>query len=341
MIIYTLKDYLKIYKLIKRNTYKLREDEEKYITKEKSNHNKHDKIFRDILNDKKEVTKIINTYIKPKTKLNMQDLEKYETRYITKTYEEKETDIVYKIKGKEIFFLIEHQTKVDKKMAYRILEYSMEIIRGRIKNIKGQIEKAGIPTVIPIVIYTGEKLWNAKQEITEMKVKFETIKKVETITGYNLIDIRDKEKAIRDDLFISKISIIERLKNTDEIIETIEQIYNNLNRKEDKKKLLEIIDYLLEDEINKKTLERLKEKIIKEKEGGIEMMHAKEVLRRDRLKAIKDGENRGKKEEKLSIAKKLLEEKIDVIFIEKVTGLTKEEIEKANYINDNINKANK
>ena len=337
MIIYTQKDYLKIYKLIKINTYKLREDEERYVIQEKSNHNKHDKIFRDILNDKKEVTKIINTYIKPKTKLNMQDLEKYETRYITKIYEERLADIVYKIKGKEIFFLIEHQTKIDKKMAYRILEYSMEIIRGRIKNIKGQIEKAGIPTVIPIVIYTGEKLWNAKQEITEMKVKFETIKKVETITGYNLIDIRDKEKAIRDDLFISKISIIERLKNTDEIIETIEQIYNNLNKKEDKKKLLEIIDYLLEDEINKETLKKLKEKIIKE--GGIEMMHAKEVLRRDRLKEIKDGENRGlargiiegkregKIEERLIIAKKMLEEKIDVIFIAKVTGLTKKEIE--------------
>ena len=333
MIIYTLKDYLKIYKLIKINTYKLREDEERYVIQEKSNHNKHDKIFRDILNDKKEVTKIINTYIKPKTKLNMQDLEKYETRYITKIYEERLADIVYKIKGKEIFFLIEHQTKVDKKMAYRILEYSMEIIRGRIKNIKGQIEKAGIPTVIPIVIYTGEKLWNAKQEITEMKVKFETIKKVETITGYNLIDIRNKEKAIKDDLFISKISIIERLKNTDEIIETIEQIYNNLNKKEDKKKLLEIIDYLLEDEINKETLKKLKEKIIKE--GGIEMMHAKEVLRRDRLKEIKEGENRGlargiiegKIEERLIIAKKMLEEKIDVIFIAKVTGLTKKEIE--------------
>ena len=337
MIIYTQKDYLKIYKLIKINTYKLREDEERYVIQEKSNHNKHDKIFRDILNDKKEVTKIINTYIKSKTKLNMQDLEKYETRYITKTYVEKETDIVYKIKGKEIFFLIEHQTKVDKKMAYRILEYSMEIIRGRIKNIKGQIERAGLPTVIPIVIYTGEKLWNAKQEIREIQVEFETIKKVKTITGYNLIDIRDKEKAIKDNLFISKISIIERLKNTDEIIETIEQIYNNLNKKEDKKKLLEIIDYLLEDEINKETLKKLKEKIIKE--GGIEMMHAKEVLRRDRLKEIKDGENRGlargiiegkregKIEERLIIAKKMLEEKIDVIFIAKVTGLTKKEIE--------------
>ena len=85
-------------------------------------------------------------------------------------------------------------------------------------------------------------------------------------------------------------------------------------------------------------------------------MHAKEVLRRDRLKAIKDGENRGLargiiegkkegikegrmegkkegikegiKEGKLSIAKKMLEENIDIIFIAKVTGLSRREIEK-------------
>ena len=70
------------------------------------------------------------------------------------------------------------------------------------------------------------------------------------------------------------------------------------------------------------------------------MMHAKEVLRRDRLKAIKDGENRGLargiiegkkegiKEGKLSIAKKMLEEKLDIDFIAKVTGLSRSEIEK-------------
>ena len=243
MIIYTLKDYLKIYKLLETNIYVLRENEESYMTK--SSHNKHDKIFRGILADKKEVSKIINTYLKPKTKIYQNDLERYETKYITKIYEERLADIVYKIKGKEIFFLIEHQTKVDKNMAYRILEYSMEIIRGRIKNIKGKIEKVGIPRVVPIVIYTGEKIWNAEQEISGIQVEFESIEKVEAITGYNLIDIRDREKAIKDDLFISKISIIERMKNTEEIMETIEEIYENLNKKEKKKQFLEIVDYLL------------------------------------------------------------------------------------------------
>ena len=329
MIIYTLKDYLKIYKLLETNIYVLRENEESYMTK--SSHNKHDKIFRGILADKKEVSKIINTYLKPKTKIYQNDLERYETKYITKIYEERLADIVYKIKGKEIFFLIEHQTKVDKNMAYRILEYSMEIIRGRIKNIKGKIEKVGIPRVVPIVIYTGEKVWNAEQEISEIQVEFESIEKVEAITGYNLIDIRDREKAIKDDLFISKISIIERMKNTEEIMETIEEIYENLNKKEKKKQFLEIVDYLLEDEMSKKSLEKLKERYIKEEKGGDKMMHAKEVLRRDRLREIKKGRMEGKTEgmleEKINIAKKMLEEKLDIDFIIKITGLTKEQID--------------
>ena len=84
MIIYTLKDYIKIYKLLETNIYVLRENEENYITK--SSHNKHDKIFRGILADKKEVSKIINTYLKPKTKIHQNDLERYETKYITKIY---------------------------------------------------------------------------------------------------------------------------------------------------------------------------------------------------------------------------------------------------------------
>ena len=52
------------------------------------------------------------------------------------------------------------------------------------------------------------------------------------------------------------------------------------------------------------------------------MMHAKEVLRRDRLNAIK----KGRMEVQLSIAKKMLEEKVDIDFIIRMTGLTKEQI---------------
>ena len=71
-----------------------------YEIKEK--HQKHDKIIRDILNDKEEVVKIINKYIKPKEKLKKEEIEKYETSYITKNFQNKEADIVI-VAGKKEF----------------------------------------------------------------------------------------------------------------------------------------------------------------------------------------------------------------------------------------------
>ena len=50
--------------------------------------------------------------MKPKEELTEEMIEKYDTKFITSIYEKREADIVYKLKGKEVFFLIEHQTKV-------------------------------------------------------------------------------------------------------------------------------------------------------------------------------------------------------------------------------------
>ena len=44
-------------------------------------------------------------------------------------------------------------------------------------------------------------------------------------------------------------------------------------------------------------------------------------------KGVKQGIEQGKKEEQIKIAKKLLEQNIDINIISKVTGLTTEEIE--------------
>ena len=92
----------------------------------------HDKLFRDLLNNKEEMKDFLNKYLK--LEINLEDLEKYNSSFITNKYQNKESDIVYKLKNKNIFFLIEHQSKVDKTMLLRLMEYSVEIIRGEIEN---------------------------------------------------------------------------------------------------------------------------------------------------------------------------------------------------------------
>lgn len=83
----------------------------------------HDKIFKDLFTNKKETALFINKYLGlkgTKNEIKEKDLQKCDTEYITKEKEKLELDILYKLKEKEIYFLIEHQSTVDFSMAERI-----------------------------------------------------------------------------------------------------------------------------------------------------------------------------------------------------------------------------
>ena len=106
-------------------------DESRLLVLDRKSQTYEDKIFRDILQDKAEMTEFIRNFVQPNIK---DELEQYKENYITKEYKYKQADVVYKVKGKEIYYLVEHQTKVDYSMPYRILNYCIEIIRHAVKN---------------------------------------------------------------------------------------------------------------------------------------------------------------------------------------------------------------
>jgi len=61
-------------------------------------------------------------------------LQIYNSEFINNKYEKRISDIIYKEKEKEIYYLIEHQSKVDINMPNRILEYCMELMKEVKKN---------------------------------------------------------------------------------------------------------------------------------------------------------------------------------------------------------------
>ena len=330
---YTRQDYLELEKIFCKETNMLKDTETEYnydITVEeykKSNekHQRHDKIVRDILNDKEEVAKIINKYVNVENELKKEEIEKYETRYITKDYQNKEADIVYKLKGKDIYLLLEHQTKVEKAMAYRMAEYSLEIMRSRIGN--KIYEQTKYPRVIPIVIYTGKPKWTAERFLNSIQEEYKIINnKYQLQLGYNLIDIRNKEEAIEEDLLISKISILEKAKNTEEILEIIDKIAKKITNEEKRKNLQRIVEYLLDDKLLKEEMEEIKEKLKNKERDDIMRVH--EVIRRDREKSRKEGIKEGIMKKAILDAQKMLAENLDVNLIMRITGLKKEQFMK-------------
>ena len=132
----------------------------------------HDKSIRKILLNKKEAVIFINQALRlenTKNEIKEEEIELYNNQYVTKIYNNRISDIVYKIKNKNVYFLIEHQLRIDYSMALRIAEYIVAILG--IGSQKRKNKNMIIPLVIPIVLYTGEKEWDAKECIKKKKKK--------------------------------------------------------------------------------------------------------------------------------------------------------------------------
>ena len=149
---------------------------------------KHDKIFKEIFQDKEELRQFLSKYIG--VEVESSNLEQCNTNFITPKYEYKNADIVYKEKNKEVYYLIEQQTKVDYDMPYRMLKYDVEIMdsarRGKETNRKDYEN----PLVVLIVLYTGNQKWTAKRRLTDTQTK-KQVKGSKTEIEYILIDINE------------------------------------------------------------------------------------------------------------------------------------------------------
>ena len=306
----------------------------------------HDKIFRTVLDRKSDAIVLINKALN--TQLEVQDIEKYNSSFINKVFQNREADIVYKIKDRSIFILIEHQTKVDYLMPYRILEYEVAIMQSAIDLDKIKNKESKIPLVIPIVLYTGNKKWNAKKYLEENQEKIEEIEN--GLGNYNLIDINEltEKELLEDNSFISKMMLIEKSKNTENIVEILEKIVK-ITKEEDKETLRRIISIILEEKIG---ITKAKELIEKMEGDEGNMLAVVDMIRRENQMYIeigkKEGKIEGKKEgkkegvkqgelkEKIKIVTNMLKEKFNIETIQKITGINKEEIEKiAQNNNDN------
>lgn len=287
--------------------------------------NEHDKIFRTVLDKKTDVSKFLNKFLG--LNIKTEELEKYNSSYIDPKFKNKEADIVYRIKDKNIFLLIEHQTKIDKKMPIRLHEYSTEIMASAMEENKYK----SIPSVIPIVLYTGKTKWKIENETIEKQQFF---KEVKLIDGeFNLIDINDfsKKELLEDDIFITKMMLVEKCKDEIEMVQALEKIENKI-KEEDKSTFRRIVKEIWSLRIGTENANKILEKI---EEGSGNMMAVMEMLLAENEKYINIGRQEGMKKGRLEggkqkikeIVQKMLAENFTKEMIMKITGLKKEEIE--------------
>ena len=333
-------------KMQKAKNTTLHEQKEKYKRLEQQENrvnNEHDKVFRKILSDKIEVTKFLNEQLK--TNLKPEDIEQYNSSYINTLMQNEEADVVYKLKGKNEFFLIEHQSKVDYRMQFRILKYEMAIVESAIDEKECKKKDYLYPRVNAIVLYTGKQKWNVSKTFNEAQVTSILEKAIE-FAKYILVDINNytEEKLLETPSFMTKALLIEKAKDNEQIANYIEKIVEIINKDKENysNNIKEIFKIMLTQIIkNKIGKEKTDEFLNKLNIGGDEDMMAvfetiqqdnKRIYRRGKkdgiVEGIKQGISQGIMENSIAIAKKLLSRNNSKEEVAEITGLKIEEIEK-------------
>ena len=223
-------------------------------------------------------------------------------------------------------------------MPFRLLEYEVAIIRSAVDKSKIKNKSYKIPLVMPIVLYTGKQKWNANKylEKSQEKIQGLNIK----IGNYSLVDINNytEKELLEDNTFISKMMLIEKSKNTEEIAKTLEKIINRI-QKEDKELLKSIIEIFLEEKIGiQKSTELIKklesesdsmlaivDMIRKENQMYIDMGR-KEGKKEGKREGKKVGRIEGKKDTLREIAIKMLKKNLTEKEITEITGISKKEL---------------
>ena len=312
-------------------------------------HHKHDKIIKKILENKKEAAEFINRAIKLCEPIKPDDLINYNKEYITEFFEIRAADVVYKFKNNNVFFLIEHQRKVDYSMPYRIFEYKSEILKSNVDREGIKQKSYKVPLIIAVVIYTGSGNWKVPQNLLQVQEQCTTYLKEQLGINsfYVLKDVNKytNEELLESNNFLEKIFLLEKSKNEEEVKENFIKIIDKLQEEEKQGKITKEAKEEFENNIIKILLPKISEEEIKEqlqkvektsKEGDGQMygLAVCDMLARENKKIEKRGIIIGKKQGLrngiIQVATNMLKAKMDHSTIKSMTGLTDEELEELN-----------
>ena len=268
----------------------------------------------------------------------------YSSSFVSSELKNSEADIVYKIKDENVFFLIEHQTRIDYNMPLRIAKYQTQIIESVIKNIKYIKKEFEYPSVIPIVLYTGKQEWNAQLEFKMTKSE-KLDYQIKELAKYNVIinnQIEDEE-LLKEKSVISKIMLIEKSLTREMLSENMNKINEEIQESsefytnDDIVELNKVVEVLVETFFNKNKSDKLVKKL-KLKESGFMLAvidNLYDEIESGRKDGIKIGEKRGieigekrRKETLKQIVENMLNKEYTIETISEMTGLKIEEVKK-------------
>ncbi|WP_069383088.1 Rpn family recombination-promoting nuclease/putative transposase [Halomonas caseinilytica] len=135
--------------------------------------NQHDLSYKLLFSEPRVVRDLLTGFVKEEwiDRLDLDSLEKVSSTFVTDDLRDREGDVIWRVRfGDEwvyVYLLIEFQSTVDPFMALRIMTYVGLLYQELVKQ-KKLTQDGKLPPVLPIVLYNGEKRWNAALNVAEL-----------------------------------------------------------------------------------------------------------------------------------------------------------------------------
>lgn len=306
--------------------------------------NPHDKYFQSSMNNLIVAKDFFASYLPEDLRgaVNLNSLKLEKGSYIDKELKQLMSDILYSVNidgdSGYLYLLVEHQSKADKMMPFRVLEYTCRIIRRDLNN-----GKKFLSVVIPLVLYNGKIKYPFDNDVFSLysdKTQSNLAKKTlcKPFTLVDLYEIPDSE--LKDDNWSNIMMLLMKHIYSRDLIDVIESLINRLNvlfEGVSEEYVWTSVNYVLatndmtDYDYFSDLLSQVNPKIGEDIMNTWERAFAdgrQEGLNQGISKGINQGINQGIMEGVHKTAKNLLADGVDPEIVSRATGLSLKELER-------------
>ena len=291
--------------------------------------NPHDKFFRTAMGDKRVAQDFLKAWLPNDLcqNVNFEQLEMQPRSYINDIRKESAVDVLFKteIEGHEayLYLLLEHQSTPDQLMPFRLLKYMCNIIDHHLKVHDNKSDKK-IPLIYPLVIYHGKRKYPFSTNLSDLIDAPQSLIERYFLKPFQLIDLGQiDDDVLKQHAWSGVMEFALKHIFARDILPWLKDIAKTLHHLDNaggRDFIAIVLQYLLErgELSDREAFFKLIDTQISHEVGEKIMSLA------EQLKA--EGRAEGKNEGILEIARKMLKEGSELVFVAKVTGLSLDKI---------------